>query len=48
MRVFRIKSMLLQIGTETTNYGYLDESFELEATAWSEVTGDWNQANQFV
>lgn len=29
-----------------TDYGYLDESFDLEATAWSEVTGDWNQANQ--
>jgi N-acetylmuramoyl-L-alanine amidase/CUB domain/Secretion system C-terminal sorting domain len=29
-----------------TDYGYLDESFDLEATAWTEVTGDWNQANQ--
>jgi N-acetylmuramoyl-L-alanine amidase/CUB domain/Secretion system C-terminal sorting domain len=29
-----------------TDYGYLDESFDLEATAWSEVTGDWNQVNQ--
>ncbi|MDH4474668.1 MAG: N-acetylmuramoyl-L-alanine amidase [Fluviicola sp.] len=29
-----------------SDYGYLDESFDLEATAWSEVTGDWNQANQ--
>ena len=29
-----------------TDYGYLDESFDMEATAWTEVTGDWNQANQ--
>ncbi|ASS50331.1 MAG: hypothetical protein A3D31_12245 [Candidatus Fluviicola riflensis] len=28
------------------DYGYLDESFDSEATAWSEVTGDWNQVNQ--
>lgn len=29
-----------------TDYGYLDESFDTEAAAWTEVTGDWNQANQ--
>ncbi len=29
-----------------TDYGYLDESFDLEASAWSEVTGDWNAISQ--
>lgn len=27
-------------------YGYADESFDMDATAWSEVTGNWNVASQ--